>query len=363
MYSYILIQGFGGHLLSIGDIEEYKWIRNLTSSRKSSGFVAWIGLNDLEQESIWKWSDGTPLSLANWMDLQPNNWGSTDEDCVGMVLTSGKWGDTPCIRKSYYDYMCKIVDHELNLTGTDSVNYGFNEPCVLTTEINPANETVLFGCSCPDGFEKVPQTNTCLKILHKEHRTRHDSAEECQKLGGKLAYFDSQSEYDKLIQWVTVQVSRIRHVHELWIGLIEQSQQSEVQFFGYEENGTFYKTNISNWDSNQPTRARKQDSTDGRGTELEGQHCVQLNPFRRKWKVADCLSIRPALCMAPQQKVIEKGTKVNKPDPRIKLCGGKEWKMWTDVQFNVTYCYFITNEAVSYSDTDVSCSPGDLGMV
>ena len=71
-------------------------------------YVIWLGLNDLDQEGTWVWSDRTALSLANWKAGQPNNFGDMDEDCVGMIIMDGTWGDTPCSRT--FNYMCKILD-------------------------------------------------------------------------------------------------------------------------------------------------------------------------------------------------------------------------------------------------------------
>ena len=63
--------------------------------------LLWLGLNDIEDESIWRWSDGSPTSFINFKDGQPNNFGDQNEDCVAMIppslTTTGlQWGDTIC---------------------------------------------------------------------------------------------------------------------------------------------------------------------------------------------------------------------------------------------------------------------------
>lgn len=81
----------GGGLLSITDLTEQKYIRGMdpTTSPKlprvhrrpvlqpvvwfadrlnDVGVVVWIGLNHLDENGGWNWSDGAPLSLVNFTE-------------------------------------------------------------------------------------------------------------------------------------------------------------------------------------------------------------------------------------------------------------------------------------------------------
>ena len=56
---------------------------------------AFIGLSDIEEESVFVWSDGSPLGFAQWAPNEPND--SGDED-AGVMLGPpsaiyGKWND------------------------------------------------------------------------------------------------------------------------------------------------------------------------------------------------------------------------------------------------------------------------------
>ncbi|CAB1417613.1 unnamed protein product [Pleuronectes platessa] len=56
----------------------------------------WIGLADEGVEGVWKWVDGTPLTLEFWAADQPNSYKGTDQDCVEFWhRASGKaeWND------------------------------------------------------------------------------------------------------------------------------------------------------------------------------------------------------------------------------------------------------------------------------
>jgi hypothetical protein len=43
-----------------------------------------IGLNDLDLQMKFQWTDGTAVSYTNWAVNEPNNWQNRPEDCVAM---------------------------------------------------------------------------------------------------------------------------------------------------------------------------------------------------------------------------------------------------------------------------------------
>lgn len=45
----------------------------------------WIGLNDLNTQMYFEWSDGTPVTYAKWLPGEPTHAINGQEDCVIMA--------------------------------------------------------------------------------------------------------------------------------------------------------------------------------------------------------------------------------------------------------------------------------------
>ena len=53
----------------------------------------WLGLNDIAEEGVWVWSDGSPVTHTKFGLGQPDN--SGNEDCVEMK-SNGFLNDRSC---------------------------------------------------------------------------------------------------------------------------------------------------------------------------------------------------------------------------------------------------------------------------
>uniref|UniRef100_A0A5F8GFL5 Collectin subfamily member 10 n=1 Tax=Monodelphis domestica TaxID=13616 RepID=A0A5F8GFL5_MONDO len=72
----------------------------------SGFFRVFIGVNDLEREGQYVFTDNTPLqNYSNWKEGEPND-PNGHEDCVEM-LSSGHWNDTECHLTMYF--VCEFV--------------------------------------------------------------------------------------------------------------------------------------------------------------------------------------------------------------------------------------------------------------
>ncbi|NXS05960.1 MRC2 protein, partial [Oxylabes madagascariensis] len=90
----------GANLLSITEIHEQTYINGLLTGYSST---LWIGLNDLDINGGWQWSDNSPLKYLNW-ENQPDN--PSEENC-GVIRTesSGGWQNRDC--GIALPYICK----------------------------------------------------------------------------------------------------------------------------------------------------------------------------------------------------------------------------------------------------------------
>uniref|UniRef100_A0A3B1K604 C-type lectin domain-containing protein n=1 Tax=Astyanax mexicanus TaxID=7994 RepID=A0A3B1K604_ASTMX len=87
----------GADLVIINSREEQEFIKRQDKN-------VWIGLSDEEEEGVWKWVDGSPLTTRYWSTGEPNN-ADRGEDCA--VFTDGSftlqtWNDLPCFNGNFW---------------------------------------------------------------------------------------------------------------------------------------------------------------------------------------------------------------------------------------------------------------------
>ena len=88
-------QAYGGHLATIDDLAEHEALA-------ATGAIGWIGYNDLVDEGLFVWADGTPRGYENWAGGEPNDSGG--EDCAHLweARENRAWNDARCtIRQGY----------------------------------------------------------------------------------------------------------------------------------------------------------------------------------------------------------------------------------------------------------------------
>ncbi len=93
---------FGGDLVSIGTSLDQLFVESrLLELATTETF--WIGLNDLDVEGDYLWSDGTAFGYSRWGLGQPDHAGPT-EDCVEFLASDiafGLWNDIDCGKLNY----------------------------------------------------------------------------------------------------------------------------------------------------------------------------------------------------------------------------------------------------------------------
>jgi len=103
----------GAELVKIESQNETEFINaTFLSTRKS----IWIGLTDVQEEGVWKWSDGTSLQgYSNWGPKEPNN-NEDSQHCVVVVMGmmgddyfDAEWNDWVCEKINFY--LCEKETH------------------------------------------------------------------------------------------------------------------------------------------------------------------------------------------------------------------------------------------------------------
>ena len=89
-----------GHLVEIDTAEKHNLLVAESQKRGlNSTHNLWIGLNDLDSEGVWRWSQsGEEATFTAWRDGQPNS-SQGEQDCAG--LEDFGWNDLWCNRRYY----------------------------------------------------------------------------------------------------------------------------------------------------------------------------------------------------------------------------------------------------------------------
>uniref|UniRef100_A0A8B9QQM5 Macrophage mannose receptor 1 n=1 Tax=Anas platyrhynchos TaxID=8839 RepID=A0A8B9QQM5_ANAPL len=115
---------FGGNLATISKKETQAFLMSLL---KNAATDAWVGLNDINQEHVYLWTDGSPVYYTNWAKGSRSYY--SKDDCVYMIKNpieqAGKWKDEEC--KASKSYICqKNTDPKLQNSQPTVPMFGFN---------------------------------------------------------------------------------------------------------------------------------------------------------------------------------------------------------------------------------------------
>uniref|UniRef100_A0A8R1DRF8 C-type lectin domain-containing protein n=1 Tax=Caenorhabditis japonica TaxID=281687 RepID=A0A8R1DRF8_CAEJA len=83
--------GYGAHLTSVHSRLENGLVTSLIPENQT----AWIGVNDIQKENVFRNADSSDVDFFKWGQKQPNN-EEHNENCV-EVDHAGRWNDKLCI--------------------------------------------------------------------------------------------------------------------------------------------------------------------------------------------------------------------------------------------------------------------------
>jgi hypothetical protein len=120
--------------------ESYWWVITMIRAQRDLPIV-WFGLNDIEEEGVFTWSDGTKLTYTNWNadPTEPN--GGVVENCVTAIWghDTARWVDVPC-------------GHPREFYGLCGTSYPTNSTAIVqtTSEVRSAPLTVKLELTLPN---------------------------------------------------------------------------------------------------------------------------------------------------------------------------------------------------------------------
>uniref|UniRef100_H3DIA4 Macrophage mannose receptor 1 n=1 Tax=Tetraodon nigroviridis TaxID=99883 RepID=H3DIA4_TETNG len=145
----------GADLLSIVELHEQSYISGLTAFLGTS---LWIGLNNLDFETGWQWSNGSPFRYLNWAPGHPSS--QPGLNCATLnVGKASKW-EKNCNKK--LGYICRRGNSTL-----------LPPPLIINQPI-----------FCPNHW--VPYAGNCY-YLERNKAMWRDALDACHKQGGDLA--------------------------------------------------------------------------------------------------------------------------------------------------------------------------------
>ncbi|XP_064595387.1 macrophage mannose receptor 1-like isoform X2 [Liolophura sinensis] len=260
-------QRYGGDLVSFHSKDEEDFVKT-SVIRKYPG-IFWIGINDIQKEKGFKWSDGTPVDYTNWMPHQPDDH-KHHEDCGEFNANTNQWNDDNCnLAKSY---ICKVMKGASPNRNVAMPTLGPIIPCSGHLSL-----WSFFKGNC--------------YYVSKGRRSFYDSRTFCVQNGGELVSIHDHDESDYVISKISRSTT-----DSFWIGL------NDIGENGYNwTDGS--PLNFINWYQNEPNDAYGQ------------QSCVQMirDGF---WQDNNCGYLKRFICKAPN------GTTPNTRPPPTTMAPG-----------------------------------------
>uniref|UniRef100_A0A8C3MUP0 Uncharacterized protein n=1 Tax=Geospiza parvula TaxID=87175 RepID=A0A8C3MUP0_GEOPR len=199
-------------LLSVMEIHEQIYLRDLIDSKRSS---LWIGLNSLNLNSGWQWSGGFPFRYFNWAQGSPE----PESEKLCAVLNprrDAKWENQPCELK--LGYICKKEKST-------------KDPLIL-----PSGDVE--SVKCPE--EWLPYGGHCF-MVHRDPKEWREAQISCNESNGDLASIHNPEEHGFILSQLGYTVD------ELWIGL----NDLKIQMYFEWSDGT--PVTYTKWLPGEPT--------------------------------------------------------------------------------------------------------------
>ncbi|XP_047205018.1 macrophage mannose receptor 1 [Girardinichthys multiradiatus] len=288
----------GADLLSIVELHEQSYISGLTNHLGTS---LWIGLNSLDFESGWQWSNGNPFRYLNWAPGHP----SSAPGLTCATLNTGKaskWESSACNKK--LGYICRKGNS--------------------TSLPPPPNKGHSF---CPSHW--VPYGGQCY-YLERSKKMWREALAACRKEGADLASVNTIEEQSFIISQ-----SGYLQTDVLWIGLNDQSHQMLFEWSDHSH------VTFTNWQSGEPSHATNHQ-----------EDCVLIRGKDGKWADHMCEKTYGYICKKKASTKPSQGTQ-EEVNPGCKLGSSR---------FG-SYCYEIGSETKTFEQATQACLEGGAKLL
>ncbi|XP_041458281.1 macrophage mannose receptor 1-like isoform X1 [Lytechinus variegatus] len=176
-------------LVSIADASEMNFVTSLmqtgnTGTTRISS--VWLGLNDMDREGTYAWTDGSEITYTKWAAGQPQNT-ENDDDCIVHNIDMDGWLDNVCTGNQHYG-VCKSPKRTSNV-------------------VQPENE------GCPIGWLKY--MSSCYELV-TDQKIWIDAKADCLNKNGRLAIINDKYEQAYL---ASLMGAIYFYTFDYWIGL------------------------------------------------------------------------------------------------------------------------------------------------
>ncbi|XP_041040880.1 macrophage mannose receptor 1 [Carcharodon carcharias] len=289
-------------LLSVTELHTQTYLSGLVNNMKTS---LWIGLNSLDVEKGWQWSDQSPFRYLNWAPGHPSS--EPDYTCVVMNPSMGaKWETEACSLK--LGYICQA----------DSGNTNSSET------IEEDNTPI----SCPGGWQSY--AGYCYS-LRRDRKTWQQSLSACRKEEGDLVSIHNIEEHDFII----TQLGYLS-TDELWLGMNDLKMQ---MLFEWTDGSP---VSFTAWLHNEPSHF-----------DNKREDCVMMRTKIGYWADHVCEKQYGYIC---KRKPFPKQPGQEEVIPVEEGCL-KGWKRYG------TSCYFTGQTAKTFNDASNMCKSQNAFLV
>ena len=132
----------GGNLVTVNDQAEQNYLKRVFFSGPDRFRSFWMGMNDLDQEGVYVWASGEPVTYTNWTPpYQPDNYGPGEDG--GQInwdayYNNGGWNDLWIDQQLF-----GIIELTSLPTGFALANEGLNTFTVVGGSINDIQATAV----------------------------------------------------------------------------------------------------------------------------------------------------------------------------------------------------------------------------